>query len=87
MPHDYSLLLVNLYRYLIAGALFVILLPIIFFTLMFRKLSILWEIIIGTLAFIFYAPTNLVLLPIYAKCQLDQIPSGGSTGARNAKLK
>ena len=43
--------------------------------------------ILGILASIFYMPTYLVVLPIYSKCRLDDIPSGGSTGARNAKLK
>ena len=92
--HDIELLLpgmgtmlVNLYRFLIVGAIFLVMLPTIIFSIMFRKMGILWEMIIGILASIFYIPTYLVILPIYAKCRLDDIPSGGATSARNAKLK
>jgi hypothetical protein len=66
----------------------VIIIPIVTYTIFFRKMGILWDIIVGSLSYIFYFPTYACLIPIYAKCRLDDVTKANTNlGARNAKLK
>lgn len=88
MP-GYGLLLVNCLRYAIASSTFVIILPVLVYSIFFRKLGILWDIIVGTASYIFYLPTYVAVLPIYSKCRLDDISSAtkANLGSRNQRLK
>jgi len=67
----------------------VIIVPVTIYSIFFRKLSILWDMLIGTLSFLFYSPTYLNILQIYSKCRLDDISSGkkSNLGSQNQKMK
>lgn len=69
------------------GAVMVIMWPILLYTFAFGKFGILWDFFVGTMAYIFYFPTYAVVLPIYARCHLDNISSAIGLGARSGKLK
>ena len=62
-------------------------LPILIYAFSFGKFGILWDFFVGTMAYIFYFPTYAVVLPIYARCHLDDITSAVGLGSRSAKLK
>lgn len=62
-------------------------LPILIYAFSFGKFGILWDFFVGTMAYIFYFPTYAVVLPIYARCHLDDITSAVGLGGRSAKLK
>lgn len=55
----------------------------------FRKFGILWDLFVGSLSYIFYLPTYAAVIPIYARCRLDDISSAtqGSLGAKNQRLR
>lgn len=78
-------------RVVIFLALATTLLPAFFYSFFFGKFGILWETIVGMPAYIFYLPTYICILPIYARCRLDDIYSGdsfkSSAAIRNQKLK
>jgi hypothetical protein len=74
-------------RFSLAGAIFVTVLPILIYAFSFGKFGILWDFFVGTMAYIFYFPTYAVVLPIYARCHLDDITSAVGLGGRSAKLK
>lgn len=79
--------LVNLQLYAMIGSLFMLILPVLSFACFFRKLGVVWDIIVGVAAFIFYIPTYVAVMPIYARCHLDDLSSAGNLGKRNQKLK
>lgn len=61
------------------------------YVILFRKLSILIEVIMGAYSFLFYGPTYLIILNIYSICRIDDI-SWGTKGLdegsnKNAGLK
>jgi chitin synthase len=67
-------------------------LPISLYGLFFLRLKYLWEILSGTFSFLFYSPSYLNLLNVYALCRIDDISWGtkgldASVGGKNAKLK
>jgi len=66
-------------------------LPIIVYVILFRKASILFEVIMGAFSFLFYGPTYLNILNIYSICRIDDISWGtkGLEGGsdKNAGLK
>lgn len=81
-----ALVLVNMLRYFILSSIIVIVVPVIVYSIFFRKMGILWDIISGIFSTIFYFPTGIALLPIYSKCKIDEI-SSGARNARNLKMK
>lgn len=78
---------VNGLRTALAADIGVILLPIFIYVLSFGKFGILWDFFVGTMAYIFYFPTYALVLPIYARCHLDDISSVAGLGPRLGKLK
>lgn len=80
-------MIVNTLRYLLGGAIFVIICPILIYAFSFGKFGILWDFFVGSMAYIFYFPTYAVVLPIYSRCHLDDVSSATGLGARSAKLK
>jgi hypothetical protein len=62
------------------------LLPAICYSIVFGKFAILYETVVGSFAYIFYMPTEFCLMPIYAKCRIDNIYGQGKN-ARYQKLK
>ena len=57
-------------------------LPIMGFLLCFRRCDILVDIIFSTISFLFYGPTYLNILNIYALSRIDDI-SWGTKGLDN----
>lgn len=80
-------MVVNGLRVSLAAAIGVLLLPILIYVLSFGKFAIMWDFFVGTMAYIFYFPTYAIVLPIYARCHLDDISSAAGLGARSGKLK
>ncbi len=81
----------TLLRVIIFAAIGVILLPSFIYSFAFGKFGVLWECIVGIPAYIFYFPTYVCILPIYARCRLDDIYSGDSfknlKAVRNQNIK
>lgn len=55
--------------------------PIFVYSLLYKKFQILAEVIAGAASFLFYNPTYLITLNIYALCRIDDISWG--TKGRN----
>lgn len=84
--------LINILRYFIVSSMAFYVIPLILYGIFFFRLKYFWEIITGTFSFIFYSPSYLNLLNIYALCRIDDISWGtkgldASVGGKNAKLK
>lgn len=81
----------GLLRVVIFTSVAVILIPMFFYSFAFGKYGVLWECIVGMPAYIFYFPTYTCILPIYARCRLDDIYSGedftSSVATRNQQLR
>lgn len=50
-------MLADILTYILYGSLILMLLPPLFYTLIYNKLSILWEVLIGFPAYLYYLPT------------------------------
>ena len=50
--------------------------PPVLYGVFFFRLKYFWEIISGTFSFLFYSPSYLNLLNIYALCRIDDISWG-----------
>jgi cellulose synthase/poly-beta-1,6-N-acetylglucosamine synthase-like glycosyltransferase len=50
--------------------------PIILYTIMHKKFQLFVEMISGAISFIYYNPTYLIILNIYALCRMDDISWG-----------
>jgi chitin synthase len=84
--------LVNLLRYFIISSMAFYIIPLVLYGIFFFRIKYFWEILSGTLSFLFYSPSYLNLLNIYALCRIDDISWGtkgldASVGGKNAKLK
>lgn len=83
--------IVNAMRWMLVGSIAIYFVPISIFVLIFRKASILCEIILGSLSFLFYGPTYLIILNVYSLCRIDDISWGtkglDNTSAKNSNLK
>lgn len=62
-------------------------LPAIFYSIIFGKFAILWEVVIGSLAYLFYVPTEYCILQMYARCRMDDVFGKNSAGLKNQKLR
>jgi chitin synthase len=61
-------------------------LPIIAYSLFFKTFSVIVEILSGTISFMFYQPTYLIILSTYALCRMDDLSwgtKGLESGASN----
>ena len=84
--------LIDLLRYFIISSMGLYILPICLYGLFFLRLKYLWEILTGTASFLFYSPSYLNLLNVYAICRIDDISWGtkgldAEVGGKNSKLK
>lgn len=79
----YGLFFVNALRYFLGAAVFFVIFPVFIYSVFFRKFSILWDLFVGTPAYIFYFPTYSIFIPMYARCKIDEISSvRGNLGAK-----
>ena len=67
---------VNALRYLIIGIFALYSVPILISIFAFRRFDFVWDILISTPAFIYYSPTYLMILNVYALCRIDDISWG-----------
>ncbi len=51
-------------------------LPIIIHSIFYKKFQIMVEVVLGVISFLFYNPTYLIILNIYALCRMDDISWG-----------
>jgi hypothetical protein len=68
--------LINAVRWMLVGTLGIYLLPILFYNLLFGRLHILCEVVLGFVSFLFYSPTYLNILNVYSLCRIDDISWG-----------
>ena len=66
--------------------------PLLLYGIFFFRIKYFWEIVTGTFSFLFYSPSYLNLLNVYALCRIDDISWGtkgldAEVGGKNAKLK
>ena len=77
----------DILTYLIYTALVVMLLPSLCYACIFNKFAVLWEVVIGFPAYLFYLPTEFIILPLYAKCKLDDVYGKNSSTVRSQQLR
>lgn len=50
--------------------------PLLVYSIFFRNIRIIFEILAGAVSFAFYTPTYLIILNIYALCRMDDLSWG-----------
>lgn len=50
--------------------------PVILYSIMYKKFQIFAEMLLGVASFVFYNPTYLITLNTYALCRMDDISWG-----------
>ena len=83
---------VDILRYFILGSMLFYIFPLALYGIFFCRIKYFWEILTGTFSFLFYSPTYLNLLNVYALCRIDDISWGtkgldAADGGKNAHLK
>jgi hypothetical protein len=79
----YGLIFVDALRYFLGAAVFFVVFPVFIYSVFLRKFGILWDLFVGTPAYIFYFPTYSIFIPMYARCKIDEISSvRGNLGAK-----
>ena len=83
---------VDILRYFILASMLFYIFPLALYGIFFLRIKYFWEILTGTFSFLFYSPSYLNLLNIYALCRIDDISWGtkgldSDTGGKNAHLK
>lgn len=82
---------IDIMRWLLVGSVLIYIVPISLYILLFGRLNILCEIILGGFSFLFFGPTYLNILNIYSLCRIDDISWGtkglDSGSTKNANLK
>lgn len=63
-------------RWILLGSISIYAIPLLIYLALFRKIHILWEIVLGAFSFLFYGPTYLNILNIYSICRIDDISWG-----------
>ena len=86
LPKDMAIMVANILTYLLYFAFILMFLPAICYAMVFKKFGIFWEVIVGSIAYLFYLPTEYVILQIYARCRLDDV-YGESNSTRNIKMR
>ena len=78
-------------RWLLVSSVLIYIIPISTYIILFGRLHILCEIIMGAFSFLFFGPTYLNILNIYSLCRIDDISWGtkglDSGSDKNANLK
>ena len=77
---------INIMRWVLVGSIVIYIFPLFTYIFLFSGLNILCEIILGSISFLFYGPTYLIILNIYSLCRIDDI-SWGTKGLDNTSTK
>lgn len=67
---------INILRWILIFSTGVYVFPIFIYVVLYRRLGVLFDIALGSLSFLFYGPTYLNILNIYALCRIDDISWG-----------
>ena len=67
---------VDIIRYIVLGIMGLYGVPLLVYSICFRNLRVIFEVIAGSLSFAFYTPTYLIILNIYALCRMDDLSWG-----------
>ena len=67
---------INILRWILISSTCIYAIPIFVYIVLYRKLGVLFDIAFGSLSFLFYGPTYLNILNIYALCRIDDISWG-----------
>jgi len=51
-------------------------LPLLLYSICFKNIRVIFEVLGGALSFAFYTPTYLIILNIYALCRMDDLSWG-----------
>ena len=78
--------IINILRWVLAGSVLIYILPISIYSIFFKRVHILCEIIMGGFSFLFFSPTYLNILNIYSLCRIDDF-SWGTKGLDAQKNK
>lgn len=73
-------------RWMLIGSILLYVVPIVFYLVLFGRLGILCEVLLGSLSFLFYSPTYLNILNLYSLCRIDDI-SWGTKGLDDSSSK
>jgi chitin synthase len=68
--------IINFLRGLIIASMGIYILPIFTYVICFQRYDFICDILLGFFSFIFYSPTYLNILNIYALCRIDDISWG-----------
>jgi len=78
--------MLTLFRILITISIGLYAIPILIYTILFKKMHVVFEIMLGAVSAIFYSPTYLNILNIFALCRIDDI-SWGTKGLNQKDSK
>lgn len=67
---------INYMRWILIGSVAIYAVPVSIYVILFRGMNTLCEVIFGTLSFLFYTPTYLIILNVYSLCRIDDISWG-----------
>lgn len=67
---------IDILRWVLIASTLIFALPVISYVILFQKFHIALEVVMGAVSFIFYGPTYLNILNIYALCRIDDISWG-----------
>lgn len=79
-------ILLDVFRWLVIAGFGLFAIPIVIYSVLFCNFKVVWEILVGSISSLFYSPTYLVLLNIFALCRIDDI-SWGTKGDDSASKK
>lgn len=63
-------------RWVLIASTMLFAVPVAIYAILFKKFHVACEVMVGAFSFIFYGPTYLNLLNIYALCRIDDISWG-----------
>jgi len=66
----------NALRIIIISVFIIHTIPVILYSIIYKKFKLIVEMVFGVFAFLFYNPTYLITLNIYAICRIDDISWG-----------
>jgi hypothetical protein len=82
---------INAMRWVLVASTLIFAVPVVAYAILFQKFHIAFEVVMGAFSFIFYGPTYLNILNIYALCRIDDISWGtkglDASGGKNSDLK
>lgn len=85
LPFDTALL--DSIRWIIISIIIMYALPVLIYSLLYRKVSFAFDAVFGAFSFLFFSPTYLNLLNIYALCRINDISWGTKGLDENASTK